>query len=95
MKHSLFRFSVIVALALSVCAAVATAVLTVSAAVVTSGRRLRDLALDVLLRLVPAKAEPTKRSPPVLLVAAKAFTSGLLRRTRPTVREQWRMCPSV
>ena len=62
-------------------------------AVVSSYRWVRDFVADGLFSLV--SAEPPRSASRVLIVVAQAFVDRFVKRERPVLTAQWRMCPSI
>lgn len=96
MTRSRFLSSAIAACALAV-GCIGHAVASAWADFTSAARSAWDMARAWLSPPEPAAAEKheTQPEPRVAFVAARSFLAKMMRRIRPLVTPQWRMCPSA
>ncbi len=76
------------------CSAVSSAFVSVGRAVASAFRLGVGFVVDRLPKPADPKTEATAR-PRMALVIAREFVRRLIKRERPVVMPQWRMCPSL
>lgn len=92
MKRSSFGW-VLLSLALAFCSFVGAGVARVADYAVSTYRAVKKSLVDGFMQVM-ATDEPAKAST-VWFVRAKAFVARIVKRERPVVTNDWRMCPST
>ena len=87
-------FSIAVLACAMACSAVSAAFIGVGRAVISAFRLGVGFVADRLPKPADPKIEATTR-PRMALVIAREFVRRLIKRERPVVMPQWRMCPSL
>ena len=87
-------FSIAVLACAMACSAVSAAFIGVGRAVTSAFRLGVGFVVDRLPKPADPKIEATTR-PRMALVIAREFVRRLIKRERPVVMPQWRMCPSL